>query len=86
MSQDDTLVLKEHRGHRLGMLLKVANLEFLQRERPGHPAVTTFNAAENEHMLAVNDALGFVPVRVGGGVEAGDAAVSHESLRTRRCR
>ena len=62
VSQDDTLVLKEHRGHRLGMLLKAANLEFLQTERPGHPAVTTFNAAENEHMLAVNDALGFEPV------------------------
>jgi GNAT superfamily N-acetyltransferase len=62
VSQEDTLVLKEHRGHRLGMLLKAANLEFLQRERPGHPAVTTFNAAENEQMLAVNDALGFEPV------------------------
>ena len=62
VTQDDTLVLKEHRGHRLGMLLKAANLAFLQNERPGHPAVTTFNAAENEHMLAVNDALGFEPV------------------------
>jgi GNAT superfamily N-acetyltransferase len=62
VSQDDTLVLKEHRGHRLGMLLKAANLDFLQTERSGHPAVTTFNAAENVHMLAVNDALGFKPV------------------------
>jgi GNAT superfamily N-acetyltransferase len=62
VSQDDTLVLREHRGHKLGMLVKAANLQFLQTERPGHPAVTTFNAAENEHMLAVNDALGFEPV------------------------
>lgn len=62
VTQDDTLVLREHRGHKLGMLVKAANLAFLQTERPGHPAVTTFNAAENEHMLAVNDALGFEPV------------------------
>ncbi len=62
VSQEDTLVLKEHRGHRLGMIVKAANLAFLQSERPGHPAVTTFNAAENEHMLAVNDALGFEPL------------------------
>jgi len=61
-SQEDTLVLREHRGHRLGMLLKVANLDILQRERPGHPSVTTFNAEENRHMLQVNEDVGFVPI------------------------
>jgi GNAT superfamily N-acetyltransferase len=62
VSQEDTLVLKEHRGHRLGMLLKVANIRYLQRERPGFSAILTFNAEENRHMLGVNEAVGFVPM------------------------
>jgi GNAT superfamily N-acetyltransferase len=61
-AQEDTLVLPEHRGHRLGMLLKVANLDHLQRVRPGHPAVITYNAEENRHMLGVNEAVGFLPI------------------------
>ena len=62
VSQEDTIVLREHRGHRLGMLLKSANLFWLERVAPGHPSVITYNAEENRHMLSVNEALGFVPV------------------------
>jgi GNAT superfamily N-acetyltransferase len=61
VAQGDTIVTQEHRGRRLGMVLKIANLLRLDDERPGHPSVVTFTAEENRHMLAVNDRLGFVP-------------------------
>jgi GNAT superfamily N-acetyltransferase len=60
VAQLDTLVLREHRGHNLGMLVKAANLRQLEQTHPGYPSVTTFNAEENRHMLRVNEALGFV--------------------------
>jgi GNAT superfamily N-acetyltransferase len=62
VSQEDTLVLREHRGHRLGMLLKVANLQHLEQTAPGHPSVLTWNAEENRAMLDVNEAVGFAPI------------------------
>ena len=62
VSQNDTIVLKGHRGHRLGMLLKAANIRNLQSTAPGHPSIITFNAEENRHMLDVNEAVGFEPM------------------------
>ncbi|QEE60971.1 hypothetical protein FVA74_04795 [Salinibacterium sp. dk2585] len=60
--QMDTIVAAEHRGRRLGMLLKLANLHALDRLAPGHPAIYTWNAEENRHMLDVNEAVGFVAI------------------------
>lgn len=57
-----TLVRRDHRGHRLGTALKVANLRLLQRERPDIQHVRTYNAEVNSHMTAVNELLGFMPV------------------------
>jgi GNAT superfamily N-acetyltransferase len=59
--QDDTLVAAGHRGHRLGMRLKIANLQRLKLEYPRVERVTTMNAEENRYMLAINVALGFAP-------------------------
>jgi len=59
--QDDTLVLSAHRGHRLGMWLKAANLLAVPAVWPEAQRVYTWNAEENEHMLAVNVEMGFVP-------------------------
>jgi GNAT superfamily N-acetyltransferase len=64
--QLDTLVLREHRGHALGMQLKLENLAALQAAHPGRPSVTTWNADENRHMLSVNEELGFVPMGYDG--------------------
>ncbi|WP_460458621.1 GNAT family N-acetyltransferase [Angustibacter peucedani] len=62
--QWDTLVLAEHRGHRLGQLVKAANVRALRAELPAVQRVVTWNAAENAPMLRVNRALGFVTVGV----------------------
>lgn len=59
VGQWDTIVRREDRGHRLGMLLKLANLAALDERMPGHPAVHTWNAEENRPMLDVNEAIGF---------------------------
>jgi GNAT superfamily N-acetyltransferase len=61
IAQQDTLVESEHRGRRLGMLIKVANLRRAQARWPAARSVLTWNANENQHMLAINIALGFKP-------------------------
>ncbi|HJT03053.1 MAG TPA: GNAT family N-acetyltransferase [Pseudonocardiaceae bacterium] len=59
--QGDTLVAPEHRGHRLGMLIKVANLALARRERPELRFIDTCNADSNPYMVAINQAIGFRP-------------------------
>lgn len=65
--QGDTLVVPEHRGRRLGMLVKAANPRRLAAELPTVRRIGTWNAEENRWMLAVNVALGFRPAG-GAGV------------------
>jgi len=62
--QDDTLVLGAHRGHGLGLRMKLANLVALADAAPERRRVYTWNADENAHMLAINIALGFEPVAI----------------------
>ncbi|MFC8799637.1 GNAT family N-acetyltransferase [Promicromonospora sp. NPDC057138] len=65
--QQATVVLKAHRGHRLGMLIKAVNLREHARLRPAAQRIYTWNNEENPHMLAINIALGFAPA--GGSAE-----------------
>jgi GNAT superfamily N-acetyltransferase len=60
-----TLVHPDHRGHRLGLAVKIANLDFLAEQAPAVRLVVTGNAAENAPMIAVNDMLGFEVAGVG---------------------
>ena len=57
--QYDTSVLRAHRGHRLGFVLKAAMLRWLADEEPQLRDLDTWNAASNSHMVRVNEMLGY---------------------------
>jgi GNAT superfamily N-acetyltransferase len=57
--QQLTAVTRTHRGHRLGLLVKTAMLEWLAEAEPQLERIETGNAAANEHMIAVNETLGY---------------------------
>ena len=63
--QQLTAVTRAHRGHRLGLLVKTAMLELLAEAEPQLKYVSTGNAAANEHMIAVNERLGYEVVEPG---------------------
>ena len=57
--QSGTLVVPAHRGHRLGLAVKVANQQALHAQFPDLSFIITGNADVNTHMNAINDRLGF---------------------------
>jgi len=57
--QHDTAVDRDHRGHRLGLLLKAGMLLWLAEAEPQIQTVDTWNAESNDHMISVNEALGY---------------------------
>jgi len=57
--QLDTSVLRAHRGHRLGLWLKGSMLSWLGEDEPQLLEIDTWNAASNEHMVEVNETLGY---------------------------
>ena len=61
--QYDTAVLPAHRGHGLGLWVKSEMLRRVRAEHPGITEILADNADDNRHMLGVNTALGFRPIR-----------------------
>jgi RimJ/RimL family protein N-acetyltransferase len=64
VEQGGTLVLRGHRGHRLGLAVKAANLAAVQGEHPERTRVNTQNAEVNAPMVAINEKMGFRPVEL----------------------
>jgi GNAT superfamily N-acetyltransferase len=54
-----TGVTRAHRGHRLGLLVKVAMAQWLMAAEPQLERIQTWNAESNRYMIAVNEALGY---------------------------
>jgi GNAT superfamily N-acetyltransferase len=54
-----TGVTRQHRGHRLGLLVKTAMAQWLITAEPTVERVQTWNAESNRYMIAVNEALGY---------------------------
>ncbi|MGH3170843.1 MAG: GNAT family N-acetyltransferase, partial [Trebonia sp.] len=61
--QQLTAVTRPHRGHRLGLLVKAAMLGRLAADEPGLRHIITGNADVNDHMIAINEQLGFESLR-----------------------
>jgi GNAT superfamily N-acetyltransferase len=57
--QQVTAVRSVHRGHRLGLLVKVAMLDLLAEAVPDVDRIPTDNAGSNEYMIAINARLGY---------------------------
>ncbi len=63
--QEDTTVAREHRGHRLGLLLKADMVRWLTGSDSGAAAepalrvIETYNAASNDLMVGINERLGY---------------------------
>jgi GNAT superfamily N-acetyltransferase len=60
-NQGDTIVQPAHRGHRLGMLVKLANLERVRQDSPELRVIDTYNADSNPWMVSINEAMGYRP-------------------------
>jgi GNAT superfamily N-acetyltransferase len=60
--QQITLVDPAHRGHRLGLAVKLHNHRQLRAAAPELRRLHTWNSAANTRMNAINEALGFRPL------------------------
>jgi RimJ/RimL family protein N-acetyltransferase len=60
-----TAVTRPHRGHRLGLLVKTAMLQWLAEAEPKLERIATGNAAANQYMIAINETLGYEVMKPG---------------------
>ncbi|HWI00065.1 MAG TPA: GNAT family N-acetyltransferase [Propionibacteriaceae bacterium] len=60
----DTAVARDHRGHRLGLLLKIDMMRWLADEQPQLETLETWNNVDNRYMINVNEAIGYRLSRV----------------------
>jgi len=56
-----TVVLRAHRGRRIGRWMKAAMWQWLRASEPAVTHIETGNAASNSHMLAINTEMGYQP-------------------------
>ena len=54
-----TVVAGPHRGRRLGLAVKIGMLDLLAAREPGLRRIITWNADANQHMIAINERLGY---------------------------
>ena len=71
-------MVRAHRGHRLGLLLKAEMLRWLAEAEPQVTSIDTWNAESNDHMIAVNERLRY---RALGRVAGLPGALSTQALR-----
>ncbi|MGI8457220.1 MAG: GNAT family N-acetyltransferase [Propionibacteriaceae bacterium] len=55
----DTAVARSHRGHRLGLRLKIDMMRWLAEVQPQLETVETWNNVDNHHMISINEQLGY---------------------------
>ena len=58
-NQGDTAVARAHRGHRLGLLLKIDMMRWLAASEPQLEVIETWNQAGNDYMISVNESIGY---------------------------
>jgi GNAT superfamily N-acetyltransferase/RimJ/RimL family protein N-acetyltransferase len=72
--QWDTLVVRAHRGHRLGVLMKIATMRELENGGYMTHRIMTSNNSLNTAMIAINESLGYYPT---GGIVTWHKPLDH---------
>ena len=52
-------MVRAHRGHRLGLRIKVAMMDWLAQAEPQLEHIVTGNASSNSHMIGINEDMGY---------------------------